>query len=188
MTENEEEELTRLESDIANMCEDLNRKKVKDNFKDIGGRDGNLQHQGIWNKYFPKIKPSLPIGKKNIKNQLITNPAELKELYLQTFKHRLRHRPSQPDFEEYLEIQNELFKLRLELAKGNKSPPWVMKDLEDALKDLKRGKCRDPEGLIREIFREEVLGENLKKSLLVLFNRIKETVAFTSHLVMHSVK
>ena len=39
-----------------------------------------------------------------------------------------------------------------ELAKANKSPPWVMKDLEDALKDLKRGKCRDPEGLIIEIF------------------------------------
>ena len=101
----------------------------------------------------------------------LTNPAELKELYLQPIKHSLRHRPSQPDFEKYFEIQNDLFKLRLELAKGNKSPPWVMKDLEDALKDLKRGKCRGPEGPIREIFREEVLGEYLKKSLLVLFNK-----------------
>lgn len=36
----------------------------------------------------------------------------------------------------------------------NKSPPWTMKDLEEALKKLKTGKCRDPEGLIRDIFKE----------------------------------
>ena len=78
---------------------------------------------------------------------MITNPEELKELYLQTFKYRVRHRPSQPGFEKYLDDQNELFRLRLELAKQHKSQPWVMKDLEDAIKSLKTGKCRDPEGL-----------------------------------------
>ena len=50
-----------------------------------------------------------------------------------------------------------------------------MKDLEDALKRLKTGKCRDPEGLIREIFKEEVIGDNLKKSMLVLYNKVKAT-------------
>ena len=190
LTDKDEEELTGLESDIASMCEELNRKKVNDNFNGIGGKDGNLKHQGIWNikkKYFPKIKPSLPIGKRNIKKQLITNPSELKELYLQTFKYRLRHRPPQPGFEDYLKDQNELFKLRLELAKDIKSPPWEMKDLEDAIKDLKTGKCRDPEGLIREIFKEEVLGENLKKSLLILFNRIKETQKFPTFMQLTNI-
>ena len=50
-----------------------------------------------------------------------------------------------------------------------------MKDFEAAIKSLKTGKCRDPEGLIREIFKEECLGQNLKESLLILFNKIKET-------------
>ena len=190
LDDKEEEELNRIEMNIANLCEESNRKKVTENFRSVGGNDGDLIHQGIWKikkKYFPKIKPSLPAGKKNIKQQLITNPAELKELYLQTFKHRLRHRPPQPGFENYLEIQNDLFKLRLELAKQNKSPPWVMQDLEDAIKDLKTGKCRDPEGMIREVFKEEALGEDLKKSLLILFNKIKEEQKFPAFMQLANI-
>ena len=140
---------------IADECENVNRKKVIDTFKDIGDNDGNLSHQGVWRakkKHFPKLKPSLPVGKKNLQKQLITNPEELKELYLDTFQYRLRHRPAQPGYETHLQLQEELFKLRLELAKKKKTPPWKMLDLEDALRKLKDGKCRDPDGLIREIF------------------------------------
>ena len=120
LDEKEEVELNDLEKIIAEKCEELNRKRVTENFNDIHNDQGNVSHQGIWSikrKYFPKKKPSLPAGKKNLKQQLITNPAELKELYLQTFKYRLRHRPPQPGFETLLEDQNELFKLRLELSK-----------------------------------------------------------------------
>ena len=79
LTEEDEEEIKELELAVAEKCENINRKKVIDNFGDLGGREGDLKHQGIWNvkrKYFPKIKPSLPVGKKNMKNQLITNPVE----------------------------------------------------------------------------------------------------------------
>ena len=106
---------------------------------------------------------------------MITNPEELKELYLHTFQHRLRHRPVVPGYEELLKCQEELFHHRLQLAKKQKTPAWQMKDLERALKRLKTGKCRDPEGLIREIFKEEVIGDNLKKSMLVLYNKVKDT-------------
>jgi hypothetical protein len=74
---------------------------------------------------------------------VITNPEELNDLYMETFKWRLRHRPVQP---ENIVIQEELFKLRLELAKIRKTKPWTISDLENALKQLKSGKCRDPEG------------------------------------------
>ena len=47
-----------------------------------------------------------------------------------------------------------------------------MKDLEEVLKNLKEGKCRDPDGLIREIFMEGIIGTDLKKSMLILFNKI----------------
>ena len=133
---------------ISEQCEELNKRKVTENFKEIYGREGDLSHQGIWKikkKYFPKIKPSLPAGKKNIKGQLITNPAELKELYLQTFQFRLRQRKAQPGFEDLLKHQEELFQLRLELAKDEETIPWKMSDLEEALKSLKSGKCRDPD-------------------------------------------
>ena len=109
LEEHEEEELMKIELDIANMCEESSKRRVTENFKGIGGANGDLLHQGIWKikkEDFPKIKPSLRVGKKNIKQQLITNPEELKELYLETFRYRLRHRPSQPGFEKYLDDQN----------------------------------------------------------------------------------
>ena len=89
----------------------------------MDGADGNIVHQGIWKtkkNLFPKFKPSLPVGKKNLKDQLITSPEKLKNLYLNTFKFRLRHRPVQPEFEALLKQQEELFKLRLERAKNEK--------------------------------------------------------------------
>ena len=43
------------------------------------------------------------------------------------------------------------------------------------LKSLKSGKCRDPEGMIREIFKDEVMGDDIKASLLTLLNKIKAT-------------
>ena len=58
----------------------------------MDGGEGNLNHLGVWKvkrKQFPKVKPSLPVGKKNLKGQIITNPEELKNLYLDTFKFRL---------------------------------------------------------------------------------------------------
>ena len=174
--ENDEEEILNIEEMIADKCLEANRKNVVDNFKGMERNDGNIHHQGIWKmkkKYFPKLKPTLPVAKKNLKGQLITNPEELKELYLNTFKYRLRHRPVQPEYEELLDMQEELFELRLELAKIQKTKPWTMMDLESALKQLKTGKYRDPEGLIREIFMEGVIGEDLKKSMLVLFNKVK---------------
>ena len=183
LSEADEEEIVRLEALVAEKCQDTNRQKVVDNFCDLGGNDGNLQHQGIWKikrKVFPKIKPSLPVGKKNIKNQLITNPEELKKLYLDTFKYRLRHRPVQPGFESLLDDLEELFKERLDMSKNVKTKDWTMEDLDEALKQLKSGKCRDPDGLIRELFKEGVIGEDLKKSMLILFNKIKRTRIFPS--------
>jgi hypothetical protein len=125
LDEKEEEELNNIKNQIATECEDENRKKVVDNFKDMNGGSGNLNHQGVWKtkrKFFPKIKPTLPVGKKNLRNQIITNPDDLKDLYLETFKFRLRQRPAKPGFENLLDKQKELFDLRLAAAKLKKTP------------------------------------------------------------------
>ena len=47
-----------------------------------------------------------------------------------------------------------------------------MDELEEALKE---GKYTDPEGLNRELFKEEVMGNDLKRSMLTMFNKIKDT-------------
>ena len=108
LKEEEEEELINLEMMIAEACEEANRSEVIENFKDICGDGDNLSHQGVWRTkkiLFPKINPSLPVGKKNLKKQMITNPEELKQLYLDTFKYRMRKRPVKPGYESILNFK-----------------------------------------------------------------------------------
>ena len=68
---------------------------------------------------------------------------------------------------------------RLKAAKNKKSKPWSIYDLEAVLNHLKKNKSRDPFGYYAdEIFRSDVLGDDLKKALLNLMNKIKETQVF----------
>ena len=52
------------------------------------------QQKNIWDLkkiFFPKFQPPLPVAKKNIHGQLITNPEELKSVYLEHFAFRMRN-------------------------------------------------------------------------------------------------
>ena len=151
--------------------------KIKDNFDCISGKNGRLNCNGMWNvmkKVFPKnIKP-LPVGKKNEVGQIITNPESLKSLYLETYIHRLRHRPIREDYSNLKKLKETLFEIRLKVCKLRKSKPWTEEKLETVLRSLKMNKSRDPHGLINELFKPGVIGDDLKESLLLLFNAIKD--------------
>ena len=47
-------------------------------------------------------------------------------------------------------------------------------DLEKALDNPKNNKSRDFEGFSNEIFKQNIIGTNLKMSLLVMFNKMKK--------------
>ena len=74
-------------------------------------------------------------------------------MYLDTFTHRLRHRPIRVDFIKLKALKETLCHKRLELAASRKSSPWQQKELIKVLSKLKNGKSRDPHGLINEIFK-----------------------------------
>ena len=59
-------------------------------------------------------------------------------------------------------------------AEANKSPNWNMAELEEVLDEIKKNKACDSTGLNRSIFHSKCIGSNLKKSLLIMFNKIKE--------------
>ena len=42
------------------------------------------------------------------------------------------------------------------------------------MKDIKKGKSRDPDSISRAIFHPSVIGDNLKESLLIMFNKLKQ--------------
>ena len=62
----------------------------------------------------------------------------------------------------------------METVRTNKSDDWTTKELDDVLEDIKTGKSRDPGGISREIFHPSVIGNNLKDSLLIMFNQLKQ--------------
>ena len=55
-----------------------------------------------------------------------------------------------------------------------------MDELEKSMSALNKGKARYPHGLCEEIFQIQVLGTNLKESLLLLLNKIKEEGVISS--------
>ena len=172
-----DDELQEVETIIANMCSKENRDKVVENFKSFGDNQERLNTNGMWNvkrKIFPKNNPIKPTGKKNARGQIITSPEGLKDLYLETYTKRLRHRPIMEDLKEIKQLKEKLFYLRLEICKRTKSNPWKMEDLDKVLKSLKTTKARDPLGLVNDLFKPEVIGQDLKESLLALFNQMKD--------------
>ena len=91
------------EVEINKRMENENFKRVSDNLKSMSDTTGSLNTNGMWvmkKKIFPSKRRGAILAKKNAKGKLVTNPAELKKLYLDTFVSRLRHRKIKPGFEE----------------------------------------------------------------------------------------
>ena len=131
----------------------------------------------MWNlkkHIWPKHVESIPTGKINHQNKLVTGPVEIKTLITKEYKERLRSRPTHPDFKDIEEIKSEAFKIKLEKARQTKSSEWTIQDLEEVLRRVGQNKSRDPDGLNMSIFHVDCIGTNFKESLLVMFNQLKK--------------
>ena len=105
---------------------------------------------------------------------MVSGPREIRKLLATEYKDRLRSRPVRPGLENMKKRKRLIFKMKMKLAERKSSPDWTMADLERALKNLKNGKSRDFEGYINEIFKMDVIGSDLKKSLLLMLNKLKK--------------
>ena len=91
------EELDKVEAKVYNIIAEANRNKVVENFNILKNSAGSTNTSGVWKmirKIYPKNKESLPFAKKDFQGKLISSQKELKCLYLDTFKNRLRNRPT----------------------------------------------------------------------------------------------
>ena len=172
----ESKEIQKIEKEISCLEADENSELIMKNFKRFSENPENVNLQEVWKvlkTIGPKYTSPIPIAKRNFKGKLESNPAEIKKLLAQEYKQRLRSRPIRPDLGDLKERRKEIFEMHLKLAEGIKSTPWKMSDLDKALSDLKNNKARDPAGYINEIFKEGIIGLDLKKSLLDMFNLLK---------------
>ena len=170
-----EEAKTKFEALLKKEEAKINMEKLRQNIK-ILNQNISSKQQNIWkvkNKFFNKIKPSLPIGKKNLSNKIVTEKMELKKVYSKHFQHRMRSRPIMTKFRSYEANIEKKFKEALLVTKGMIFPDWTICDLERVLKSLKRNQSQDTFELVNELFMIENIGSNLKDSLIFLFNGIK---------------
>ena len=172
-----EKEVEALDEKISDIEAEMNRNKIVKNFQELSQNPENVNLGKVWkclNKIWPKYANSLPTAKMNYDGRLISSPKELKKLLAKEYKERLRTRPLRSDMSHLKIKKKRIFQMKLKLAEKNKSKLWTMADLELALRDLKTNKSRDPEGFINEIFKNDVIGTNLKESMLLMFNALKK--------------
>ena len=94
---------------------------------------GNFNSIGLWKikrKMIPSKKVKNNVAKKNSKGKLITNPSELKSLYLDTYVSRLRKRKIMPGFEKLMILKEYLCQQRLKLTEKVPSSPLTRNKLK----------------------------------------------------------
>ena len=151
--------------------------KIVKYFKSFSDNHETINMQEMWKrnkKLWPKVGNNLPTAKKNHKGKLVSNPGAIKKLLAREYKDRLRRRPVRPDITDIRMGRKEITKLKLKLAGIRKSRDWTMDDLDEALRNLKSNKSRDFEGYLNELFKLNTIGDNLKESILLMFNKLKQ--------------
>ena len=171
-----EERINSINLKISDFEATENRDIIMRNFKKFSDNPENINMQEVWKlmkNLWPKTPGILPTAKRNHRGRIVTGPSEIRKLLSKEYKDRLRTRTIRPDLKSMKKRKVKIFHLKMKVAGFKRSKIWTMKDLEKALSDLKNNKCRDFEGFINEIFKVNVIGDNLKKSLLIMFNKLK---------------
>ena len=106
---------------------------------------------------------------------------------METYQKRLEHRIIDNAYFQNYEKKMKLWELRFETLKMRKSQSWTSDNLCEALKSLKKNKTRDPCGLINELFKPPVMGEDLKGALLKLVNGVKDTFIIPAQVEMANI-
>ena len=156
------EELIILNEKISDEEAEINRNKIFNNFQKLSQNPENVNLGNVWklmNKIWPKCAISLPTAKIDHKGKVTSAPGAIKNLLAKEYKERLRTRPIRYDMKHLKEHKKRMFEMKMRLAENTQSKKWTMCDLELAHRN---NKSRDPEGLINEIFKQDVIGSDLK--------------------------
>ena len=169
-------DLEKVEQNLAELCAKQNYEKIKEEIDNINCDEGGINSGHLW-KLKKKISPKCrdpPTAMLDDDDNIVTGEKALEKLALKTYKKRLENRKINDSLKGLQNDKEELCKLRLKAAARNITPDWTMNQLNTVLKYLKKNKNRDPFGYANDIFHINVAGDNLKKAILLLMNRIKK--------------
>ncbi len=123
-------------------------------------------------KKLKRRKGEPPTAIKDKEGNVLEDPESIKSRYLEHFREVLKP-PTAEDEEEQMqeEIINSTFENIMKITAQQTTTYTTMSEIEEAIKELKKKKCKDEWGWNNEIVIEG--GNEMKKSLLKLFNRME---------------
>ena len=181
---------TMIDEQIANSIIERNRKLIVDQISEMSDMTCSFSRVKMWKvkqKVCPKIQTAYPVAKVDSSGNLVSNRTELKTLYSDTYKDRLKHRSIKKNCTQLKQLKENLFSLRIKTAKLRKTSPWSAKELLKVTSKLKSNKAADPMGLAFELFRPGVAGQDLVQSLLELCNQVKEKCEIPNFLQLTNI-
>ena len=139
------------------------------------GKNGVMDRQNYWKLKRVLAPKSLEIPHviEGAHGNLITDLVNINDEYRNKFRHRLRKRKICDHLSWYESFQNNLCMLQIYASKTKVSPDFTMDEVKTAVHELKTGKCMDPLGLVREVFKHS--GEGFLQSLVDMANNIKKS-------------
>ena len=182
------EKIAIVDDKVAKLMYEENTETVK-KFAEEVRVEGKFIQNGVWKskrKLCPNTKDP-PMAKKDLEENLITDPEALKVLYMDTYKHRLRHREMKSEYIDIQIMKECLWSRRLCSVRKNCTQPWTMEMLDKALSSLKSNQARDPLGMLGDLFKPHIVGLNLKKAILDLLNGVKSNLVIPEQMRLASV-
>ena len=77
------------------------------------------------------------------------------------------------EYRDIFQLKTALWNLRVEYLKTKKSAPWSLDNLNGAIKKLKNVQSRDPSGLVNDLFKPDIMEQDMAVGLLDLVNGMK---------------
>ena len=169
------QELEQVNKAIADKHQE-NFERLKAELAKVKTVDGKINSKQLWKmkrKLCPQSRDA-PSAMKDAQGNLITSDKAILKRASEVYANRLKGNVIKAHLKTLETDTNDLCEIRIKLAKNNTSEPWSMSDLKEVLKNLGNDKCRDPEGMVNEIFKEAVAGSDLLEAVLKLMNMMKK--------------
>ena len=169
-------ELEKVETELAVKYSEKMYKTIKKEIEGINCEEGGLNSGHLWNlknKLIPKHSET-PAAMINTEGKVLAKPEDILNEAINHYTKVFEKKDIKQGLENFEVEREKLCEERLLKASQNKTPKWTIKDVKNAIKNLKNGKSKDPQGHPNELFKEETAGDDLILSITKLMNRIKE--------------
>ena len=173
---------------IADLSSENNAYLIKQHFINLSNK-GGFSLPKMW-----KLKQKLnlkgndpPMAKMDKNGQLITTKQGILNLYETEYIERLAQNNPHEKYKDIQKLKEDLFKRRFKLGSNRKTEDWSYGDLEKICMKLANNKARDRDGFIYELFKPKNCGSDLLKSMVKMFNQMKNSLIIPKFLQKMSI-